>query len=36
MKSEKYLSMAKDIRSKVEDLLDEYNTLMDNRYMNKL
>ena len=26
MKSEKYLSMAKDIRSKVEDLLDEYNT----------
>ena len=26
MKSEKYLSMAKDIRSKVEDLLDEYNS----------
>ena len=26
MKSEKYLSMAKDIRSIVEDLLDEYNT----------
>ena len=26
MKSEKYLSMAKDNRSKVEDILDEYDT----------
>ena len=26
MKSERYLSLAKGIRSKVEDLLDEYNS----------
>lgn len=32
MKSEKYLSMAKDIRSKVEDLLDEYYNWQNEKY----